>query len=370
MADLDLTQFLPPEQSKAKKLTQGTILPILSALEQIATSYKTKGQFVGNSVQKQLEGYQQRDVSDEESRQKAIDRALKFKQIGDAETEKASKKTAAEALKQKIIAARSLATPEEQQKALQDALLESDPEQFGKLAAFPQLPSNIFIPTNQGIFSGSSKGAPNVKPLTGPEGKVLRPPIPPPPKPEKTPEQIEAEAAARARGAASVLKPELEEKIRSNRNKLTLARKQLSDVRSRYKDMQGKWYLGVASQEGQSFKKAVDAWKQTQRSLTRTAGEGSTSDFEGQLALASAPSWNVYPEVTEQAIDQLDDLVNILDSEYAKTLTPTNSSESDVTITGNGVDNVTANYKVGDTRVNNKNQTIQLQQDGTWKIIK
>jgi hypothetical protein len=66
----------------------------------------------------------------------------------------------------------------------------------------------------------------------------------------------------------------------------------------------------IPTEAGKQFDKAIAAMRGTIRQLTRVPGEGSMSDWEGKIDQAKLPDRNEYESVTEQAIEQLEELVN------------------------------------------------------------
>lgn len=158
MADLDLTQFMPKEKSKGERITQNIALPILAAIEQIATSYNTKGQFVGTSVQQQMKGMAEQDEVRERGRNEAVDRALKLRQIQTGEDERKAKTEAEtkrlareQRMRENAVYLQTL--PEsERPAAAQKLLAELDPEDYAKKLAFPKEEADKPL-TQQDIFT-------------------------------------------------------------------------------------------------------------------------------------------------------------------------------------------------------------------------
>lgn len=67
----------------------------------------------------------------------------------------------------------------------------------------------------------------------------------------------------------------------------------------------------LPSEAGKQFDKAVAAMRGTIRQLTRVPGEGSMSDWEGKIDQSKLPDRNEYESVTEDSIQQLEDLINV-----------------------------------------------------------
>jgi hypothetical protein len=95
---------------------------------------------------------------------------------------------------------------------------------------------------------------------------------------------------------------------------VAILKKQLADIRAKWEPMKDSWSAGygqgwIPTEAGRQFDKAVNAARGTIRQITRVPGEGSMSDWEGKLDQAKLPDRNDYESVTEQSIDQLEDLI-------------------------------------------------------------
>ena len=104
--------------------------------------------------------------------------------------------------------------------------------------------------------------------------------------------------------------------MRINNN---VARSQVKRVRELYDELKDTSALGpvqgrIKGPRTAAFDAAVSALQTTIRKMTRTAGEGSMSDWEGRLAQAQLPASHDWESVIGQKIDQLDDLISIIDS--------------------------------------------------------
>lgn len=103
---------------------------------------------------------------------------------------------------------------------------------------------------------------------------------------------------------------------------VSLLRTQLNNLREKWKAIKGTYSAGPGAEKytytpgGQAFDKAKEALQTTIRMLTRTAGEGSMSDWEGKIAQAQVPNRNGFESSTEQQMDQLDDLSNVIEKGY------------------------------------------------------
>lgn len=121
--------------------------------------------------------------------------------------------------------------------------------------------------------------------------------------------------------------PEIKEKIRSKLNTVAIMRNQLQNVKDKFNAIKGSNISsqplgGGLTKGGRAFDSAVDALRTTVRQLTRTPGEGSMSDWEGKLNMAQLPKREIYDDITQQQIDQLDELIKTIESgysEYSKT---------------------------------------------------
>ena len=115
---------------------------------------------------------------------------------------------------------------------------------------------------------------------------------------------------------------------------LDVAKKQLENIKAQWKGLQGSMSAGGFGQgynptvSGQKFDKAVDAMRATFSALTRVPGVGSMSDWEGKLAQAPLPSRKDYEAVTEQAIQQIDDLITATERGYSNFLGNDDSNSS------------------------------------------
>jgi hypothetical protein len=201
--------------------------------------------------------------------------------------------------------------------------LKTDPKAYAE--RFKPI-SQVYVAGKDGYVAAPGKVVPGAMPgavttLRDESGAVVKP-IPKPV--EKTPEQIEANAAAAARGKASVAKPITEEQqqtIQMKLSSLQTAKRQLQDVRKAFDGIKnaklsGKGRGWVPTKENDSFTKSVEALKPTITALTRVPGIGSMSDFETRIAMAPYPNTGEYPEVNEKAIKALEDLINETETGY------------------------------------------------------
>ncbi len=110
--------------------------------------------------------------------------------------------------------------------------------------------------------------------------------------------------------------------IAAAQNKLlniNLARQQLQQVKAKLANI-GDFSL-LPTRTAKEFDASVDALRQTVTALTRTPGLGSMSDYETRLAQAPLPSrGDLYKQVSEQKVSQLETLLNTLESGYRSQL--------------------------------------------------
>jgi hypothetical protein len=204
------------------------------------------------------------------------------------------------------------------------AFYQAHPEKFGdklKPAAV------TYLPGADGYVAAPTRGGGPAKKVVDETGGAVKPQIR---TAEKTPEQIEAEAAARARGTASVpkaLSAEDRQVVSMKVNSLKVARQQLQKVKeaaaaANASMLSGKGRGWMPTKENAAFEKAVAALKPTITAMTRIPGVGAMSDFETRLAMAPFPEPGEYGDVNDQAIQALEDLITQTESGYAKLGTP------------------------------------------------
>jgi hypothetical protein len=118
--------------------------------------------------------------------------------------------------------------------------------------------------------------------------------------------------------------PKASENIKNKLQTLKLAKAQLARIQNSWKGIKGTMASGpkwtgqglIPSQAGEQFDTDVEAFRQTMRSLTRTPGEGSMSDYEGKLALAALPTRGKFEGNTERQIENLYDMISLLENGY------------------------------------------------------
>lgn len=104
-------------------------------------------------------------------------------------------------------------------------------------------------------------------------------------------------------------------------NVVRLARQQLNNVRNKANALKGSASAGygqgwVPSEKGNAFDKAVDQMRSTLTSLTRVPGVGAMSDYETRLDQAKFPNRGDYESVMFDSIEQLDAMLNAIETGY------------------------------------------------------
>lgn len=130
------------------------------------------------------------------------------------------------------------------------------------------------------------------------------------------PSQIEAADRVRQQ-----LTPQIISKVRDKLSTIALIRKQLENIKAAFGGIKNSYSAGpgggyMPTEGGASFDASVAGLAPIFRQLTRTPGEGAMSDYESRLAEASLPSRSNYESVTAQQIQQIEDMVNQLESGY------------------------------------------------------
>lgn len=126
--------------------------------------------------------------------------------------------------------------------------------------------------------------------------------------------------------AAAALTPKDASTARAKLVQVKTAQAQLNNVLAKFKDIQNSASAGAFGQgmlptpSGKAFDAAVDALRNTIQGLTRVPGIGSSSDFESRLAVAQLPNRGDYEDVTAQKIQQIQDLINTIQSGYSEML--------------------------------------------------
>jgi len=101
---------------------------------------------------------------------------------------------------------------------------------------------------------------------------------------------------------------------------ISVARNQLENIKKKWEKAKG-ISAGpgagmLPTPSGQAFDVAVNAIRNSVVGLTRIPGVGQMSDYETRLMQAPMPDRNKYEAVTEQQIEQLDSLFNLLEKGY------------------------------------------------------
>lgn len=109
-------------------------------------------------------------------------------------------------------------------------------------------------------------------------------------------------------------------------NTVKLARQQLNNIRKRFQPLKGTVSAGafgqgmVPSETGRAFDRSVDQMRSTLTALTRVPGVGAMSDYETKLDQAKFPTRQEYESVTEQQINDLDSMLNAIETGYGDLL--------------------------------------------------
>lgn len=137
-----------------------------------------------------------------------------------------------------------------------------------------------------------------VTPTLGPDGKPAQ---------SKTPGMLTGKQLENAKSKQSL--------ISTARMQLEFLKQKRENIRNTFAS--GPFGMGkIPTEAGAEFDAAVDPLRVTIRSLTRTPGEGAMSDYESRLAQAQLPTRNTYESVTDQQIQQMEDLLNTLEVGY------------------------------------------------------
>lgn len=142
--------------------------------------------------------------------------------------------------------------------------------------------------------------------------------------PEQTPEHKGSVRGAEAEAAAAVPSEQTRAKARDKLRSVGIIKQQLSKVQSAFDNIKDSISAGPGGQGrlptpgGQAFDAAVDLLRTYIRQMTRTPGEGAMSDFETKLAQAINPDRTKYETVTQQQIDQIMDLVDMIEGGYGE----------------------------------------------------
>lgn len=102
---------------------------------------------------------------------------------------------------------------------------------------------------------------------------------------------------------------------------ISTARRQLATAKEKWKALQNSLSAGpgggfLPTPAGKAFDAAIDGMRGSITALTRVPGVGAMSDYETRLDQAKFPERGNYEEVTAQKLDQLDALINGLDTGY------------------------------------------------------
>ena len=109
-------------------------------------------------------------------------------------------------------------------------------------------------------------------------------------------------------------------------NIVKLARQQLSDIRKKLVPLKDSVAAGpfgqgkLPTEAGNAFDRSVDRMRSTLTALTRVPGVGAMSDYETRLDQAKFPNRGDYESVTADSIEQLDAMLNAIETGYTDLL--------------------------------------------------
>jgi hypothetical protein len=114
-------------------------------------------------------------------------------------------------------------------------------------------------------------------------------------------------------------------------NTVSLARQQLQHIRAKFGEIKGTMSAGplqgrLPTPSGQAFDAAVDQMRSTLTALTRVPGVGAMSDYETKLDQAKFPDRKKYETVTEDQLNQLDNMLNAIETGYGDMLGTTSEA--------------------------------------------
>lgn len=99
------------------------------------------------------------------------------------------------------------------------------------------------------------------------------------------------------------------------------ARQQINSARQAFQKLRGTFSAGLGGQylptpEGQAFDRAIANLAPLITAVTRVPGVGAMSDYESKLQNAALPSRGTYEDVTAQQFQDLENLLNTVESGY------------------------------------------------------
>ena len=108
---------------------------------------------------------------------------------------------------------------------------------------------------------------------------------------------------------------------------------QLQKMKEAWKDIKDSQSAGMGvgylpTPEGQAFDATSKNMSSFIRQLTRTPGEGAMSDYESRLAQSILPTRTTHEAVTEQQIQDLEDLIGGIETGYSNLLNPEGEAEA------------------------------------------
>jgi hypothetical protein len=121
---------------------------------------------------------------------------------------------------------------------------------------------------------------------------------------------------------------------RQKLNTISIARRQLQNIKDRFGELQGSMSAGSFGQgklptpKGKAFDAAVDQMRSTLTALTRVPGVGAMSDYETRLDQAKFPSRQNYEAVTAQQIGYIEEFLNGVEGGYQNMMSGGAQAES------------------------------------------
>lgn len=183
------------------------------------------------------------------------------------------------------------------------------------------------VSPNAGLIAPNASGQGATVLYQGPPGKEATPYGAGPTVPGATPEQEQklSQEAERAKKLGTE-QGSLQATAKGKLSNISLIRNQMQKVQQKFEEAKGEQVAGmnatgpgvghIPTPKGQAFDKSVADLSSFIRQLTRTPGEGAMSDYESRLAQSILPMRTTFENVTQQQIDDLNDILNSLESGY------------------------------------------------------
>lgn len=163
------------------------------------------------------------------------------------------------------------------------------------------------------------------------------------------PQTSQLEPVGPAYDKAAPLSPKDTGVVKQKLIQISTARTQLATAKEKWKALQNSLSAGpgggfLPTPAGKAFDAAIDGMRGSITALTRVPGVGAMSDYETRLDQAKFPERGNYEEVTAQKLDQLDALVNGLDTGYRDLLggTSDTAAPAEASAPADGVVTVTS----------------------------